>query len=100
MGEGEFSPKTSELQISPLSSEKQILEGDQNAGKTPIFRNAFDFEDEDLPKGMNPQEQRPVWPGGSTTIQGGSELILPKMGDLNAGPTVTRRLKFGNFKKF
>jgi hypothetical protein len=31
LGEGEFSPKTSELQISPLSSEKQNLEGKQNA---------------------------------------------------------------------
>ncbi len=59
LGEGEFSPKTSELQISPLSSEKQILEVNQIAGKTPIFRNAFDFEDEDLPEVMNPQEQGP-----------------------------------------
>ena len=80
LGEGEFSPKTSELQISPLSSEKQILEGDQIAGRTPIFRNAFDFEDEDLPEGINPQEQRPIWPGESTTFRSGSESILPEGG--------------------
>jgi hypothetical protein len=53
LGEGEFSPKSSELQILPLSSEKQILEGYRNAGKTPIFKNAFYFEDEDLPEAMN-----------------------------------------------
>ena len=35
LGEGEFSPKTSELQISPLSSEKKTQEGEQNAEKPP-----------------------------------------------------------------
>ncbi len=80
LGEGEFSPKTSDLQISPLSSEKPILEGDQNAGRTPIFRNAFDFKDEDFPEGINTQEQRPIWLGGSTTFQDGSTLISPEGG--------------------
>jgi hypothetical protein len=37
----EYSPKTSEFQISPLSSEKQILEGDHNAGRTPILEMLF-----------------------------------------------------------
>ncbi len=58
LGKGEFSSKTSELQISPLSSEKQNLEGAQNAERTPIFKNAFEFEDEES---ITPQEGRPTW---------------------------------------
>ena len=80
LGEGEFSPKTSELQISPLSSGNKTQEGEQNAGKTPVFRNAFDFEDEDIDPGMPPQVEGPIWPAGSNIFQntdqpeGGTEI--------------------------
>ena len=83
LGEGEFSPKPSELQISPLSSENKTQEGEQNAGKTPVFRNAFDFEDEDIDPGMPPQVEGPIWPAGSNIFQnqdqpegGGQELKI------------------------
>ena len=69
LGEGEFSPKTSKLQISPLSSENKTQEGEPNAGRTPVFRNAFDFEDEDIDPGMPPQVEGPIWPAGSNIFQ-------------------------------
>jgi hypothetical protein len=101
LGEGEFSPKTSELQISPLSSEKQNLEGDQSAAKTPVFKNAFEFEDEETPESMNPQGQRPIWPEGSTIFQSGPEPILPEGGGSKCETTRQKKTtKFGNFKKF
>ena len=88
MGEGEFSPKTSELQISPLSSENKTQEGEQNAGKTPVFRNAFDFEDEDIDPGMPPQVEGPIWPAGSNIFHNRDQ---PEGGDRNSKFHVKKR---------
>ena len=71
-----------------MSSENKTQEGEKNAGKTPVFRNAFDFEDEDIDPGMPPQVEGPIWPAGSNIFQNQNQ---PEGGDRNSTFHVKKR---------
>ena len=100
LGEGEASVRGSEPQISPLSSENQRSQGERNAERTPVFRNAFDFEDEDPPPNFPPQAGELKWPAGSMIFQEGKNSILPEGGGQENRVSCKKETqRFGNFQE-